>query len=179
MGKLTICICEYKGADQLRGNREADQRLCFRYTDSTLLLLLKSEISSFLPASVTVQPDLCRTCSETTLLVLPRDGSYIMNNLHLNAPVWHSVTGTYCACMDSFYYLFFLCVFVCFFCLLLSSLFVILHLHRQLSHFLGAFWKVPVFSQSGCILCTSVGNYVISYDRIGQLRSFWSFKLSK
>ena len=27
-----------------RGNREADQRLCFRYTDSTIPLLLKSEI---------------------------------------------------------------------------------------------------------------------------------------
>ena len=31
MGKLTICIGEKKDADQLRGNREADQRLCFRY----------------------------------------------------------------------------------------------------------------------------------------------------
>ena len=30
-----------------RGNREADQRLCFRYTDSTLPLLPESEISSF------------------------------------------------------------------------------------------------------------------------------------
>ena len=47
MGKPTICIGENKGADQLRGNREADQRLCFRYTDSTHPLLLKSEISSF------------------------------------------------------------------------------------------------------------------------------------
>ena len=28
-------------------NCEADQRLCFRYTDSTIHLLLKSEISSF------------------------------------------------------------------------------------------------------------------------------------
>ena len=36
MGKPTICICEKKGADQLRGNREADQRLCFRYSDSTI-----------------------------------------------------------------------------------------------------------------------------------------------
>ena len=26
-----FCICENKDADQLRGNREADQRLCFRY----------------------------------------------------------------------------------------------------------------------------------------------------
>ena len=68
MGKRTICIGENKGADQLRGNREADrgnreadrgnreadrgnreadQRLCFRYSDSTIPLLLKSKISSF------------------------------------------------------------------------------------------------------------------------------------
>ena len=45
--KRDFCLCENKGADQLRGNREADQRLCFRYTDSTISLLLKSEISSF------------------------------------------------------------------------------------------------------------------------------------
>ena len=45
--KPTIFIGENKNADQLRGNREADQRLCFRYWDSTIPLLLKSEISSF------------------------------------------------------------------------------------------------------------------------------------
>ena len=43
MGKPTICIGENKDADQLRGNREADQRLCFRYSDSTIPVLLKSE----------------------------------------------------------------------------------------------------------------------------------------
>ena len=47
MGKPTLCKCENKGADQLRSNCEADQRICFRYSDSTLPLLLKSEISSF------------------------------------------------------------------------------------------------------------------------------------
>ena len=47
VGKPTICIGENKDADQLRGNREADQRLCFRYSDSTIPLLLKSKISSF------------------------------------------------------------------------------------------------------------------------------------
>ena len=47
MGKPTICIGENKDADQLRGNREADQRLCFHYSDSTISLLLKSDISSF------------------------------------------------------------------------------------------------------------------------------------
>ena len=39
MRKPAFCICENKDADQLRGNREADQRLCFRYTDSTIPLL--------------------------------------------------------------------------------------------------------------------------------------------
>ena len=36
--KPTFCICENKDADQLRGNREADQRLCCRYIDSTIPL---------------------------------------------------------------------------------------------------------------------------------------------
>ena len=40
-------ICENKDADQLRGNHEADQRLCIRYTDSTMPLLLKTGISMF------------------------------------------------------------------------------------------------------------------------------------
>ena len=44
--KPTFCICENKDADQLRGNREADQRPCFRYIDSTIPLVSKSEISS-------------------------------------------------------------------------------------------------------------------------------------
>ena len=35
-----------KDADQLHGDREADQRLCFRYTDSTIPLLSKSGILS-------------------------------------------------------------------------------------------------------------------------------------
>ena len=41
-------IGENKDADQLCGNREADQRLCFRYLDSTIPLLPKSKISSSL-----------------------------------------------------------------------------------------------------------------------------------
>ena len=46
MRKPTFCICENKDADQLRGNREADQRLCFRYIDSTIPLLSNFEISN-------------------------------------------------------------------------------------------------------------------------------------
>ena len=81
MGKPKSAIGENKDADQLRGNREADQRLCFRYTDSTLPLLLKSGISSYYPASVLVQPGLCRTCSETTTSVFPRGGCNILSKL--------------------------------------------------------------------------------------------------
>ena len=66
MRKPAFCMCENKDADQLRCNREADQRLCFRYKDSTIPLLPKSEISRLYPSSVTVQPGLCRTWSETT-----------------------------------------------------------------------------------------------------------------
>ena len=64
MRKPAFCICENKDADQLRGNREADQRLCFRYIDSTTPLLSKYEISSQ-PSCVVVQPALCQTWSET------------------------------------------------------------------------------------------------------------------
>ena len=46
MRKQTFCICKNKDADQLHGNREADQRLCFREIDSMIPLLSKSEISS-------------------------------------------------------------------------------------------------------------------------------------
>ena len=51
MGKPTICLGENKGADQLRSYCEADQRLCFRYSDSTVPLLLYPKFqdsSSFL-----------------------------------------------------------------------------------------------------------------------------------
>ena len=40
--KPDFCICENKEADQLRGNREADQRLCFRYTADLGSITLKS-----------------------------------------------------------------------------------------------------------------------------------------
>ena len=44
--KPIYCICKNKGTDQLRSNCEADQCLCFRYSDSTIPLLAKSKISS-------------------------------------------------------------------------------------------------------------------------------------
>ena len=65
MGKPTICIGENKDADQLRVNCEADQRLCFHYTDCIIPLLSKSKISSLYQSSVTVRfvSDLSRTGS--------------------------------------------------------------------------------------------------------------------
>ena len=65
MRKPAFCICENKDADQLRGNREADQRLCFRYIDSKIPLFSIYEISSLWPSCVALQPGLCRTRSET------------------------------------------------------------------------------------------------------------------
>ena len=74
MRKPAFCIYENNDA----GNREADQRLCFRYIDSTIPFLPIYEISSLLPSSVAVQPGLCRTWSEipktgvlTTRLISP------------------------------------------------------------------------------------------------------------
>ena len=46
MRKPAFCIGENKDADQLRGDCEADQRRCFRYTDSTIPLLSKSEVQA-------------------------------------------------------------------------------------------------------------------------------------
>ena len=89
MRKPTFCICENKDADQLRGNREADQRLCFRYIDSAIPLLSKSEISNLYPSFVATQPGLCQTRSEPRMLVFSRHGSnyYLQSNIkHENEP---------------------------------------------------------------------------------------------
>ena len=46
MRKPAFCLCEIKDADQLHSNCAADQRLCFRYTDSRIPLLPQFKISS-------------------------------------------------------------------------------------------------------------------------------------
>ena len=55
MRKPAFCICENKDADQLCGNRTADQRLCFRYIDSTIPQVPKSKISKPKLSSEAVQ----------------------------------------------------------------------------------------------------------------------------
>ena len=59
MRKPDFCKYENKDADQLCGNRAADQRLCFRYIDSTTPLRPKSE---------TAKP-LATFCCHTAMLV--------------------------------------------------------------------------------------------------------------
>ena len=50
MRKPTICICETKGADQLR-NCEADQRIWFSYRDSTGIVQFLYFLNPKFPAS--------------------------------------------------------------------------------------------------------------------------------
>ena len=57
MRKPVFCICENTGLDSCA----ADQHLCFRYIDSTIPLLSKSEISRFQPSYVVEQSGLCQT----------------------------------------------------------------------------------------------------------------------
>ena len=70
MRKPAVCICENKGADQLR-NGAADQGLCFRYIDSTIPLLPKSEV--FKPLAI-----FCGCTAEfvSYLIVNPEDRFY-------------------------------------------------------------------------------------------------------
>ena len=79
MRKPAFCMCENKDADQLRGNRGADQCLCFRYTDGTIPLLPKYEIYY-----VDVQPDCIRpgriTRKRFSHNEAPFDSHFICNN---------------------------------------------------------------------------------------------------
>ena len=65
MRKLASLHMRKQDADQLCGKREADQRVYFRYIDSTIPLLPIYEISSAKPSCVVVQLGLCRAWSET------------------------------------------------------------------------------------------------------------------
>ena len=75
MRKPAFCICENKGADQLRGNRAADQRLCFRYIDGTIPLLHKFIISSLANFCG------CTACLRRLWLETPKTG-FLMRRLN-------------------------------------------------------------------------------------------------
>ena len=74
---------ENKDADQQRGNRVVDQRLCFRDTGNKLPLIPISDILSLCVSSLAKQPDLCRT----DIIGNPpkffyRGATYIMHTLY-------------------------------------------------------------------------------------------------
>ena len=77
--KPELCICKNEDADQLRGrgNHEADQRLCFCYSDSTIPLLPKFQALShllWLYSLVCVGP-----CRKPRRPVFSQRGSYVKN----------------------------------------------------------------------------------------------------
>ena len=73
MRKPTICICETKGADPLHSN----QRLCFRYTNSTIHLLLKSEFQASSLLLRLYRPFCVEPGRSLKLLVFSCSGSHI------------------------------------------------------------------------------------------------------
>ena len=83
MRKSALCICENKGADQLRGNPTADQQLCgnpaadqhlcFRYEESLYFLHSKFQASShllWLYSLVCVRPGLNRFSRDVTHIII-------------------------------------------------------------------------------------------------------------
>ena len=98
MGKPIICIAENKAADQLCSNCTADQRHCFRYSDSTLPLLLISKVSSFYLSSMPVQTVFCRTWSKPKLLVFSCTSS---NDIFLALQTKSSYTCLSCSAAAS------------------------------------------------------------------------------
>ena len=78
MRKLDFCLGENKDAINCAVTAQLISAFVLRYTDSTIPLLLKSEISSFYPSSVTVQAGLCRTLLETGKTVFVCDAAQIL-----------------------------------------------------------------------------------------------------
>ena len=81
MSKPAFCICENKAADQLCGNHTADQRLCFRHTDSTIPLLPKYQISRLWPSCVVAQPVLCGPGRKPRRPVFSQRGSFTSHKI--------------------------------------------------------------------------------------------------
>ena len=102
MRKPAFCICENEDADQLRSNCAADQRLCFRYTDSTIPLLPKSEISSLELSSVVVQPGLCLTKSETPKTRFSHNEAHLSLCLCLLMVPLHDVKNILLECLKKY-----------------------------------------------------------------------------
>ena len=92
MRKPTICLCENKDADQLRGNREADQRLCFRYTDSTFPFFLNPKFQASSNLLCLYSPVCVGPGQKPKLLVFSRTGSNAFSIVFLV----HMIYGYFC-----------------------------------------------------------------------------------
>ena len=68
MRKPDFCITKYKGADQLHGDRQVDQCLCFHYIDSAFPLL--SKYRNFRPLAIFCG---CKVRFESDLVGNPED----------------------------------------------------------------------------------------------------------
>ena len=94
MRKPVFRICENKDADQLRGNREADQRLCFRYIDSTTPLLPKYKY--FKPLAI-----LCGcTAGFVSDLVRNTEDRFSHNEAHILRLVQNHILPDTCFVLD-------------------------------------------------------------------------------
>ena len=106
MRKPAFCICENKDADQLRGNREADQRLCFatRIVKYLYFLNPKFQASShllWLYSLVCVGPG-----RKPRRPVFSQRGSkYVseLENLSLDCPTKQGQTKPYCPNAEASY----------------------------------------------------------------------------
>ena len=87
MRKHVFCIYENKGADQLRGNHAADQRLCFRsgYIVSIIPLLRKFDISQFTFLAIFCG---CTVWIVSDLVGTPKTG-FLMKRLICNKMLEH------------------------------------------------------------------------------------------
>ena len=102
MRKPAFCICENKGADQLRCNPEAAQRLSFRYTDSTVPLFPKSEFQAsshllWLYSPVCVEPG-----QKPRKLVFSQQGSYYWRYFVITEGLFCLYLHKYISCGYSF-----------------------------------------------------------------------------
>ena len=83
MRKLVFCICENKGADQLRSYHAADLHLCFCCIDIETPLLPKFEISNLWPSLGAVYSPVCVGPGRYTEDKFSHDTAQLSGNTHL------------------------------------------------------------------------------------------------
>ena len=91
MRKPVYSICEQQRRRSACASAQSDQRLCFRFLDSTVQLISISEISSRHLVSVAAQAGLCLTWSET-----PKTGFLVTRLICDCRAMMHTVFFLYC-----------------------------------------------------------------------------------